>query len=270
MTNQNLNYLKSRLEENRLLCPTGGEFSGFLFELKYNDLNIEEINHIAKLVQSNLDRLNKTDKYIFFNEAIDIIEDFFRRKVNECFPREDDNESIDYQNRPQIEYQKHQRNMFILREKELRKQMNKIGETLDSASDDLTVVSSSSRTYATDQEKCYSLLKKLTDKYYLFEEPKMNEIFVRYMAFNEIPNDNGPIKLNVKTNWFYFIINSSLEDEIITWDKTSFCKELNFQNLKGERLSAQSIQKAGFPKKPQEVDEALDYIRSLKKEFRII
>lgn len=270
MTNSNLNYLKSRLEENRLLCPTGSEFSGFLFELTYNDLNKEEIKHIAKLVQSNLDRLNRNDKNIFFNDAIDIIEDFFRRRVNEYFPLEDDSKSIDYQNKSRIDFQKYQRDMFMLREKAIRKEMNKIGETLDSTSNDLTIVSSPARSYVTNGEKCYFLFKKLSIEYSLFEKPIMNDIFAKYMAFNNIPYEDEPIKLNVKTNWFYFIINSSMEDGIIAWDKTKFCKELNFQNLKGDRLRAVSIQKAGFPKKPQKVKEAKDYIRSLKKEFGII
>ena len=86
MTNQNLNYLKSRLEENRLLCPTGREYFGFRYELESNDLNKDEINHIAKIVQSTLNRLNKTDKGTYFNDAIEVIEDFFRISINENFP----------------------------------------------------------------------------------------------------------------------------------------------------------------------------------------
>jgi hypothetical protein len=262
MTNRNLNYLKSRLEENRLLCPTGGEFLGFLFELKSSDLNIEEINHIAKLVQSNLDRLNKTDKYIFFNDAIEIIEEYFRRRVNEFFPLEDDNESKDYQDRF-IEYQKYQRNMFILREKELRKQMNKIGETLDSETFESQILMDQ-QIYTNDQLKTYKYWKGITDEYNLFVTSDANEKFCRYMAYKEIPKDDHPLVIDLPRIKFNFILNRTIQFNISNFKKGQFAKDLIIINESQKRALPNWFQKNKDPKGKKENENMIDFIMSLK------
>lgn len=266
MTNRNLNYLKSRLEENRLLCPTGGEFSGFLFELKSNDLNIEEINHIAKLVESNLNRLNKKDKSIYFNDAIEIIEDFFRRKVTECFPMEDDSKSIDYQNTSQIDYQKYQRNMFKLREKELRKEMNKIGETLYSE----TIESQKlidQQIYTNDQLKTYKYWKGITDEYNLFVTSNANEKFCRYMAYKEIPDDDHPLVIDLPRIKFNFILNRTIQFNISNFKKGQFAKDLIILNESQKRALPNWFQKNKDPKGKKENENMIDFIKSLKAEI---